>query len=82
MKNYKSITIIAAFLLIIIAAMNLVTFLNESNKRNEIDRQAQFQYYLHINSEPYKQSLKQDTLFAERLDSIDKEVNKMNVKKP
>jgi|UPI0005EB8854 hypothetical protein len=74
---------LAAFLLIIAAVWNIRC---EAEKKNI--RQAQFQYYLHINSKPYKKSLKQDTLFALRLDSIDK-VNKiqsslqeMNVHKP
>ena len=66
MRKY-TITIIAAFLLIIIAAIWNITC--ESDKRN-IERQGQFQKYLVINSKPYKQSLKQDTLFAQRLDSI------------
>ena len=55
-------TTIAAFLLIIAAIVNI---------RCERQRQQQnFQYYLHINSKPYKKSLKVDSLFAERLDSI------------
>ena len=58
-------TTIAAFLLIIAAVWNIKC---ESDKRDI--RQAQFQQYLHINSKPYKKSLKQDTLFAQRLDSI------------
>ncbi len=62
MKKYTST--IAAFLLIIAAVWNIKC---ESDKR---ERQAQFQRYLVINSKPYKQSLKMDSLFAQRLDSI------------
>lgn len=69
MKKYTST--IAAFLLIIAAIVNIrcESYLSEVT----IDKQRQqqnFQYYLHINSKPYKKSLKMDTLFAERLDSI------------
>lgn len=60
-----TITTLAAFLLIII----IIAVWNIKCDRN-IERQAKFQYYLHINSKPYKKSLKQDTLFAQRLDSI------------
>nr|DAN76837.1 MAG TPA: hypothetical protein [Caudoviricetes sp.] len=65
MKNIY--TTIAAFLLIIAAVWNIKC---ESDKRTAIERQAQFQRYLVINSKPYKQSLKQDSIFAQRLDSI------------
>jgi hypothetical protein len=69
----KIYTTIAAFLLIIAAIVNIRC---ESDKKDKAERQQQnFQYYLHINSKPYKKSLKMDTLFALRLDSIDK-VNK------
>lgn len=67
MKKYTST--IAAFLLIIAAIVNIRC---ESDKRDKAERQAQFQYYLHINSRQYKQSLKMDTLFALRLDSIER----------
>lgn len=84
MKKYTST--IAAFLLIIAAVWNIKC---ESDKRAAIERQAAFLQYIHENSKPYKQSLKQDTLFALRLDSIDadsyfKEVtlNKTVSKKP
>ena len=63
-------TTIAAFLLIIAAVWNIRC---ESDKKEVRERQAQFQYYLHINSKPYKKSLKMDTLFAERLDSIERQ---------
>lgn len=66
--NRKLMNYLAAFLLIIAAVWNIRC---ESEKRNI--RQAQFQQYLHINSRQYKQSLKMDSLFALRLDSIDKE---------
>lgn len=63
--NRKLMNYLAAFLLIIAAVWNIRC---ESDKKEVRERQAQFQYYLHINSKPYKQSLKMDTLFAERLD--------------
>lgn len=63
----KIYTTIAAFLLIIAAIVNIRC---ESEGTIEKQRQQNFQYYLHINSKPYKQSLKMDTLFAQRLDSI------------
>lgn len=63
--NRKLMNYLAAFLLIIAAVWNIRC---ESEKRNI--RQAQFQQYLHINSRQYKQSLKMDSLFALRLDSI------------
>lgn len=69
MKKYTST--IAAFLLIIAAIVNIRC---ESDKRDKAERQAQFQYYLHINSRQYKQSLKMDTLFALRLDKVNKTV--------
>ena len=69
-------TTIAAFLLIITAA--IVNIRCEAEKRNKIERQAQFQYYLHINSKPYKKSLKQDSIFAERLNSIKLQVHSGN----
>lgn len=72
MKKYTST--IAAFLLIIAAIVNIrcESYLSKVtiDKRDKAERQAQFQYYLHINSRQYKQSLKMDTLFALRLDSI------------
>lgn len=76
---------LTAILLITAAIVNIRC---EAEKRNKIERQAQFQYYLHINSKPYKKCLEQDTLFAQRLDSIDKErierakVNKNTTHKP
>lgn len=66
MKKYAST--IAAFLLIIAAIVNI-----RCESEGTIEKQQQnFQYYLHINSKPYKKSLKQDTLFAQRLDSIER----------
>lgn len=62
--NRKLMNYLAALLLVLCAVWNIKC---ESDKR---ERQAQFQRYLVINSKPYKQSLKQDTLFAEKLDSI------------
>lgn len=79
MKKYTST--IAAFLLIIAAVWNIKC---ESDKRAAIERQAQFQRYLVINSKLYKQSLKQDSLFAEKLDSIERQakVLKFTTHKP
>lgn len=74
MKKYTST--IAAFLLIIAAIVNIRC---ESDKRDKAERQAQFQYYLHINSRQYKQSLKMDTLFALRLDSIERQAKVLKV---
>lgn len=81
MKKYTST--IAAFLLIIAAIWNITCeieyrslcegTMNEASLLERRDEQAQFQYYLHINSKPYKQSLKMDTLFAQRLDSIERQ---------
>ncbi|WP_314711497.1 hypothetical protein [Prevotella pallens] len=72
----KIYTTIAAFLLIIAAIVNIRC---ESEGTIEKQRQqAAFLQYIHENSKPYKKSLKVDTLFAQRLDKV----NKMNVKKP
>lgn len=80
MKKYTST--IAAFLLIIAAIVNIRC---ESEKQRQ---QAAFLQYIHENSKPYKQSLKMDSLFAEKLDisplsegTIDK-VNKIVGRKP
>lgn len=62
--NRKLMNYLAALLLVLCAVWNIKC---ESEKR---ERQAQFQQYLHINSRQYKKSLKQDSLFAEKLDSI------------
>ena len=56
----KIYTTIAALLLVLCAVWNIKC---ESDKRNKIEKQAAFLQYLHINSKPYKKSLKQDTLF-------------------
>lgn len=81
MKKYTST--IAALLLVLCAVWNIRC---ESDKA---ERQAAFLQYIHENSKPYKQSLKQDTLFAQRLDSIklleqsnEAEVNKNTTHKP
>lgn len=71
-------TTIAALLLVLCAVWNIRC---ESDKRDKAERQAAFAKYIHENSKPYKQSLKQDSLFAQRLDSIDK-VNKITTHKP
>lgn len=62
--NRKLMNYLAALLLVLCAVWNIKC---ESDKR---ERQAAFLQYIHENSKPYKQSLKQDTLFAQRLDSI------------
>lgn len=65
MKKYTST--IAAFLLIIAAIVNIRC---EAEKLEKQRQQAVFLQYIHENSKPYKQSLKQDSIFAQRLDSI------------
>lgn len=81
MKKYTST--IAAFLLIIAAIVNIrcESYLSKVtiDKRDKAERQAQFQQYLHINSKPYKKSLKQDTLFAQRLDSVERQAKVLKV---
>jgi len=72
----KIYTTIAALLLVLCAVWNIRC---ESEKRNRIERQAAFLQYLHINSKPYKKSLKQDTLFAQRLDSIERQAKVLKV---
>ena len=69
--NRKLMNYLAALLLVLCAVWNIKC---ESDKRAAIERQAQFQRYLVINSKPYKQSLKQDSIFALRLDSINAEI--------
>lgn len=77
--NRKNIySSIAALLLVLCAYWNIKC---ESEKLEKQRQQAAFLQYIHENSKPYKKCLKQDSIFALRLDSIDK-VNKMNVKKP
>lgn len=71
--NRKLMNYLAALLLVLCACWNIKC---ESDKIERQRQQATFQQYLHINSKPYKKSLKQDSLFALRLDSIDK-VNKI-----
>lgn len=66
--NRKLMNYLAAFLLIIAAVWNIRC---ESEKKEVRERQAAFLQYIHENSKPYKQSLKMDTLFAQRLDSIE-----------
>ena len=76
--NRKNIySSIAALLLVLCAVWNIKC---ESEKLEKQRQQAAFLQYIHENSKPYKQSLKQDTLFAERLDSI--KVNKNTTHKP
>lgn len=78
-------TTIAALLLVLCAVWNIRC---ESDKRDKAERQAAFAKYIHENSKPYKKSLKQDSIFAQRLDisplsegTIDK-VNKITTHKP
>lgn len=74
----KIYTTIAALLLVLCAVWNIKceSYLSKVtiDKRNKIEKQAAFLQYLHINSKPYKKSLKQDTLFAQRLDKVNKTV--------
>ena len=83
--NRKLMNYLAALLLVLCAVWNIrcesESYLSEVTIEKQ-RQQAQFQQYLHINSRQYKKSLKQDSLFAERLDSIDAEVNKTVSKKP
>ena len=69
--NRKLMNYLAALLLVLCAVWNIRC---ESEKREKQRQQAAFLQYIHENSRQYKQSLKQDTLFAERLDSIDAEI--------
>lgn len=84
--NRKLMNYLAALLLVLCAVWNIKceSSLSEgtNDKRDKAERQAAFLQYIHENSKPYKQSLKQDTLFALRLDSIDAEVNKNTTHKP
>ena len=70
MKNIY--TTIAALLLVLCAVWNIRC---ESEKLEKQRQQAAFLQYIHENSKPYKQSLKMDTLFALKLDSINAEMN-------
>lgn len=63
--NRKLMNYLAALLLVLCAVWNIKC---ESDKKEVRERQAAFLQYIHINSKPYKQSLKMDTLFAQRLD--------------
>lgn len=85
----KIYTTIAALLLVLCAVWNIrcESYLSKVTieKRNRIERQAHkfceqqdVQQYIHENSKPYKKSLKQDTLFAQRLDSIKLQVHSGN----
>lgn len=68
----KIYTTIAALLLVLCAVWNIRC---ESEGTIEKQRQqAAFLQYIHENSKPYKKSLKQDTLFAQRLDKVNKTV--------
>lgn len=70
----KIYTTIAALLLVLCAVWNIRC---ESEGTIEKQRQqAAFLQYIHENSKPYKKSLKQDTLFAQRLDKVNKIVSK------
>ena len=69
-KNKSYLSTLAALLLVLCAVWNIRC---ESEKLEKQRQQAAFLQYIHENSKPYKQSLKQDSLFAQRLDSIDKE---------
>lgn len=79
-KSYLSkvtMNYLAALLLVLCAVWNIRC---ESDKLEKQRQQAAFLQYIHENSKPYKQSLKQDSIFALRLDisplsegTIDKE---------
>jgi len=70
----KIYTTIAALLLVLCAVWNIRC---DSEGTIETQRQqAAFLQYIHENSKPYKKSLKQDTLFAQRLDKVNKTVSK------
>lgn len=85
-------TTIAALLLVLCACWNIKceSYLSKvtiDKKEVREKQQAAFLQHIHENSKPYKQSLKMDSLFAQRLDisplsegTIGK-VNKMNVKR-
>lgn len=78
----KIYTTIAALLLVLCAVWNIrcESYLSKVTiEKLEKQRQQNFQYYLHINSKPYKKSLKQDTLFAQRLDSIERQAKVLKV---
>lgn len=72
----KIYTTIAALLLVLCAVWNIKceSYLSKVTIDKRNIKQAQFQQYLHINSKPYKKSLKMDTLFAQRLDKVNKTV--------
>lgn len=66
-KNKSYLSTIAALLLVLCACWNIKC---ESEKQRQ---QAAFLQYIHENSRQYKKSLKMDTLFAQRLDSIERQ---------
>lgn len=76
--NRKLMNYLAALLLVLCACWNIRC---ESEKQRQ---QAAFLQYIHENSRQYKQSLKMDTLFALRLDSIERQakVLKFTTHKP
>ena len=66
--NRKLMNYLAALLLVLCAVWNIKC---ESDKKEVRERQqAAFLQYIHENSRQYKKSLKMDSLFALRLDSI------------
>lgn len=75
-KNKSYLSTLAALLLVLCACWNIrcesESYLSEVTIEKQ-RQQAAFLQYIHENSKPYKQSLKMDTIFAEKLDSIDKE---------
>lgn len=79
----KIYTTIAALLLVLCAVWNIrcESYLSKVTieKLEKQRQQAAFLQYLHINSKPYKKSLKQDTLFAQRLDSIERQAKVLKV---
>lgn len=71
--NRKLMNYLAALLLVLCAVWNIRCESYLSKVTIEKRQQAAFLQYIHENSKPYKKSLKQDSIFAQRLDSIDKE---------
>lgn len=64
--NRKLMNYLAALLLVLCAVWNIRC---ESEKKEVREKQqAAFLQHIHENSKPYKKSLKQDSLFAQRLD--------------
>lgn len=74
--NRKLMNYLAALLLVLCAVWNIrcesESYLSEVTIEKQ-RQQAAFLQYIHENSKPYKQSLKQDSIFALKLDSIERQ---------